>query len=168
MSDELVVQVGFAKKDKVKRIKREKTYECLSDTQREACGVQVVGVACREGCPFLRVGMSGIHKDQKIAMLEKRLVNFEAEFDTILGQWARKQQKFIEEDKPNDAFIIRRIIEILCEPDLKVAQKKITSHVMKTELPLFRNYYKTAREDIKRLRKIVADHKKLQKLKERK
>lgn len=168
MPDELVVQVGFAKKDKVKRIKREKTYECLSDTQKEMCGVKVIGTECREGCPFLKVSTSGISRDMKIAMLEKRLVNFEKEFDTVLAKWAKKQADFLKADKTNDAYIVRRIIEVMCEPDLKVAQKKITSHVMKTELPLFRNYYKEAREDIKRLRSIIAAHQKLKKLKEKK
>jgi len=164
MVDELVPSVN-----KPKRPKREMEYLCSSEMQKLLCEVKVVHKDnCRIGCPFLQfrpVG-SGL-KRERISKLENRLVNFEAAFDEVIKKWTLKQSEFIRIGKTNDAYIARHIVELMCDPNLKFAQKKLTDHIFKTKLPLFRSYYKEGREDIKRLRKIVADHHKVQKEREK-
>jgi len=170
MTDELqVVTIGFKKEHKTKRIKRERVYLCSSELQKMQCGVEIPSKeTCREGCPFIQVRLKGQGlKRERLSKLENRLVNFEAEFDGVIGQWARKQKDFLEREQLDDAYIIKQIIEILCEPDLRVAQRKLTSKIFAVKKPLFRDYYRTARDDVKTLRKVIADHQKVMKLREK-
>lgn len=164
MSDELVPAVAPKK-----RAKREMEYLCSSELQHLQCEVKVIHKDnCRMGCPFLQFRPKGAGlKREKISRLERRLVDFEAAFDEVIKRWTVKQSEFIREGKTNDAYIIRHIIELLCETNLKFGQKKLTDHIFKTKLPLFRSYYKEGREDIKRLRKIVDDHHKVQREREK-
>ena len=152
-----------------KRPKREMEYLCSSELQHLQCEVKVIHKDnCRMGCPFLQFRPKGAGlKQERISRLERRLVDFEAAFDEVIKRWTVKQSEFIRQERTNDAYIVRHIIELLCEPNLKFAQKKMTDHIFKTKLPLFRSYYKEGREDIKRLRKIVDDHHKVQREREK-
>lgn len=145
---------------KTSRPKIEKVYLCASELQKMQCGVEIPHADnCRMGCPFLQLRPKGMGiKRERVSKLRNRLVNFQAAFDDIVFRWTNKQKEYLAEGKTSDAYIVRHIVELLCEPDLKVAQKKLTSHIMRTKLPLFRNYYHQAREDVKRLRKILKDH----------
>jgi hypothetical protein len=164
MSDELVPAVAPKKK-----AKREMVYLCSSELQHLQCEVKVIHKDnCRIGCPFLQFRPKGAGlKREKFSKLEQRLVNFEVAFNEVINRWTLKQSEFLRQGRESDAYIVRHIIEMLCEPNLKVGQKKLTDRIFKTKLPLFRSYYKEGREDIKRLRKIVDDHHKVQKEREK-
>lgn len=147
--------------------KRERLYKCVgSDDQRIACGVRDPSrLNCRPCCPFLKftINMDGVNR-AKLARLEGKLVNFDVEYSNILTKWDNKQTDLLSEGKEHDAFIIREILDCLSEDSLKIANRRLTAHVQKTELPVFRDYYRKAREDVRKLKAIVSAHNKVKKM----
>jgi len=104
---------------------------------------------------------------KKLDMMERRLVNFEAAFDDIIKKWTDKRLELIQQQQTNDAYIIHHICELLCEPDLRIVQKKLNLHIGRVKFPLFRNYYREARTDVQRLRLILSNHKRLKDLRDK-
>jgi Rad3-related DNA helicase len=147
--------------------KRERLYKCIgSDDQRIACGVRDPSkLNCRPCCPFLKFTLNMEHVNRaKLETMSKKLVNFDVEYSTILNKWSNMQTDLLAEGKEHDAYIIREVLDCLSEESLKIANKRLSLHVSKTELPVFRDYYRKAREDVHRLKAIVASHHKVKKL----
>lgn len=102
-------------------------------------------------------------KREKFSKLEERLVDFEAERMTIVDQWERKSRAATTE-----GYIMANICEILKDsPTPDVCFKRLTDQINRCQLPLFRDYYRKAREDVARLRKIVRDHETVRKMREK-
>jgi hypothetical protein len=104
-------------------------------------------------------------KEPNLDLMEKRLVNFRIICDEVILKWSQKYRDSVVD---SDRYIYNHIIEILLMPDLKVAAKKLNARIMAVHVPLLRSYYKEAREDLRRMRKVQGDHKKFLKAKERK
>lgn len=106
--------------------------------------------------------------DKRINELEKRLINFGAERERILIFWKNKESAFEKEGLRDEAYIINCICGLIEEADPNVAYKKLTVKIRQCQLPLLRDFYRKAREDISRLRTIQLEHTKLRKLKDKK
>jgi hypothetical protein len=99
--------------------------------------------------------------------LESRLVDFAKERASILEFWSKKERDFRDEGLRNDEYIIHHLLEIIKEANPKIAFKELSLAMQKCQLPLFRDYYRRARSDISRLRKIQLDHERVRKHKEK-
>jgi len=103
-------------------------------------------------------------KQARIERLESLLVDYNHEFSQIVAKWKNKKEVFESSGSKDDAYVIGVILSNFENPNLKVCQKKLSNLIIRTKLPLFRDYYRKAREDVVRLRKVVAMHDKLKKL----
>lgn len=140
-------------------------YLCASPLQKLQCGVEEPSPGtCRLGCPFMQKRKPGQDlKREKFSRLEERLVDFEAQRMTIVDQWERKSR-----NATTEGYIMANICEILKDsPTPDVCFKRLTKEIQSCQLPLFRDYYRKAREDVSGLRKIVRDHETVRKLKEK-
>jgi|WetSurMetagenome_2_1015567.scaffolds.fasta_scaffold346565_2 hypothetical protein len=168
MSDELVAQpagVPVVKPKKPRKV-QEYIYLCSSELQKLACGVEFPSPdKCRLGCPFFqrRKPGQGLKLERYVA-LEKRLINFGEERCRIIEFWDNKERQFKAEGLRNDAYIMFHICEIIREANPKLASKMLTGCIRRCKAPLFRDYYKRARDDISRLRKIQNDHEKAERM----
>lgn len=142
-------------------------YLCGSELQRLQCSVIEPGpLACRVGCPFLQKRKPGQGlKREKYVQLEKRLVDFGTRRAEIILKWSDKARTMENSGMPDDAFIMGKIVDAISEPAPQTAGKLLTDLIRRCKLPLFRNYYKQARDDIAMLRKIQKQHERARKLK---
>lgn len=170
MTDDLVpVPKGRAAGPKKERVPIEWVYLCASELSKLSCGVQDPGPErCRMGCPFLQKRRPGQGpKRVRTFGLKSRLVDYGQERLNIIGQWTTKEREMKEQGKPNDEYIMHHIVEILNDPNPKVVYKLLTSAIRRCKLPLFRDYYRKARTDMLRLKKIQKDHIRARKMAEK-
>ena len=137
-------------------------YLCSSPMQKLQCGVEGPSPGtCRLGCPFMQKRKPGQGlKREKFSKMEERLVDFEAQRLTVVQYWAGK-----ERTATSEGYIMHHICEILEDsPTPDVCFKRLSEEIRRCQLPLFRDYYRKAREDVAKLRKIARDHETVRKM----